>query len=439
MNWKSPALALAVVLLAAPPLPAAPAHQIIPISFKAALAPGSYTFTFKLYTEKEGGTLVWSEQPAGQLSVPSDGIVKHNLGSVNPFANGTAGPVDFTEQLWAAPSGGGKNFTRFRLPLSAFSLATSGLRVVEHPNGQNLIVGGPDNTAADGTWAAMVGGGRQNDTGGSFAAVLGGSSNSAGGEHATVAGGQDNAATGSHAMVAGGCTNVADGYASFAAGEDARASGIGTFVWSASDDAWGGIYEESGFPAATVGGNPNPLLGDGQFWAKAPGGVFFVSGKDVDGQPLGVMLPAGAQAWEPISLPVSDVNLKRDFAGVDGRTVLERLAAVPVSTWSYRADAAGTRHIGPMAQDFAAAFGLGKDDRHIDPIDATGVSLAAVQGLHQLVRELQEQVGAQGRELAAERARTAALLARVDELALRLAQVRQLLAGTSGSGDLAAK
>lgn len=152
------------------------------------------------------------------------------------------------------------------------------------------------------------------------------------------------------------------------------------------------------------------------------------------------MLPAGAQAWEPITPPVSDVNQKRDFAGVNGRAVLEKLAAVPVSTWSYRSDRAGVRHIGPMAQDFSAAFGVGMDSRHIDPIDSAGVSLAALQGLYALVRELQERVDSQDRDLAAERANSTALRARLDELALRYSELRLLIAGASSrDGNLAAR
>jgi hypothetical protein len=38
-----------------------------------------------------------------------------------------------------------------------------------------------------------------------------------------------------------------------------------------------------------------------------------------------------------------------------------------------------------MAQDFAAAFGLGADDRRIHALDANGVALAAIQGIHALV------------------------------------------------------
>ena len=44
-------------------------------------------------------------------------------------------------------------------------------------------------------------------------------------------------------------------------------------------------------------------------------------------------------------------------------------------------------HIGPVPQDFRAAFGVGADDDRIHPVDGVGVSLAAIQGLYQLVQE----------------------------------------------------
>ena len=34
---------------------------------------------------------------------------------------------------------------------------------------------------------------------------------------------------------------------------------------------------------------------------------------------------------------------------------------MPVSTWSYQAQGTGIRHLGPTAQDFRAAFGLGEN------------------------------------------------------------------------------
>ncbi len=84
---------------------------------------------------------------------------------------------------------------------------------------------------------------------------------------------------------------------------------------------------------------------------------------------------------------VSDRNLKQEITPIDGREVLERLASVPMSTWSYKSDDPSVRHLGPMAQDFHAAFGLGNTDRAYDPIDAHGVAFAAIQGLYQMVQE----------------------------------------------------
>jgi hypothetical protein len=82
----------------------------------------------------------------------------------------------------------------------------------------------------------------------------------------------------------------------------------------------------------------------------------------------------------------SDRNAKADFASVDAQEVLAKVAALPLHSWSYT-NRPGVKHVGPMAQDFRAAFGLGEDDRHIATVDADGVALAAIQGLNQKVEE----------------------------------------------------
>jgi hypothetical protein len=79
--------------------------------------------------------------------------------------------------------------------------------------------------------------------------------------------------------------------------------------------------------------------------------------------------------------------LKRDVEPVDQNAILESVARLPVSTWSYKSEDPSVRHMGPMAQDFRAAFGLGDTDRAYDPIDAHGVAFAAIQGLYEQVRE----------------------------------------------------
>jgi len=80
--------------------------------------------------------------------------------------------------------------------------------------------------------------------------------------------------------------------------------------------------------------------------------------------------------------------MKQNFAPVAPRGVLEKLAVIPVTAWNLKSQAVGIRHLGPMAQDFATAFGMGEDDRHISTSNADGVALAAVQGLNQKVEVL---------------------------------------------------
>jgi hypothetical protein len=79
---------------------------------------------------------------------------------------------------------------------------------------------------------------------------------------------------------------------------------------------------------------------------------------------------------------LSDRSAKQDFAPVNPAQILEAVAALPVSEWSYKEDPV-TRHIGPVAQDFHDRFKVGTDERHIAPMDEGGVALAAIQGLNQ--------------------------------------------------------
>lgn len=78
---------------------------------------------------------------------------------------------------------------------------------------------------------------------------------------------------------------------------------------------------------------------------------------------------------------VSDVHRKHNFLDVSGEDVLARLRTMPITTWSYKVDDDHVRHLGPMAQDFRAAFGLGADSTTIAAIDEGGVALSAAQAL----------------------------------------------------------
>ncbi|WP_233533228.1 tail fiber domain-containing protein [Antrihabitans sp. YC2-6] len=72
--------------------------------------------------------------------------------------------------------------------------------------------------------------------------------------------------------------------------------------------------------------------------------------------------------------------------------VLERLAGLPVSAWTYGFEDPSVRHLGPMAQDFAETFGLGSSPKAISVIDANGVCMASIQALYRRLVEVEEQL-----------------------------------------------
>ncbi len=79
----------------------------------------------------------------------------------------------------------------------------------------------------------------------------------------------------------------------------------------------------------------------------------------------------------------SDRNAKENFTAISAGEVLAKVAALPLTKWNYKKEGKNQQHIGPMAQDFQAAFGLnGGDDKHISMSDEGGVALAAIQGLN---------------------------------------------------------
>ncbi len=270
--------------------------------------------------------------------------------------------------------------------------------------GQGATIGGGLSNTTDavaatigGGWSneaggpqATVGGGYGNVADGDYATVSGGWSNEAGGNQAAVGGGWHNSAGGNYATVLGGRDNSAGGHFSLAAGRRAKADHQGCFVWGDSTDADIACRTQD------------------EWVARATGGVIFYSGSGT-----GVMLPPGGTEWIPYA-PVSDRNQKENFVPVDPRSILERVTALPVSTWNYKADDAELRHVGPMAQDFHAAFNVGEDDKHISGIDADGVALASIQALYEISQEQATQI----EELEAENAE---LRHDLDELAARVA------------------
>lgn len=72
--------------------------------------------------------------------------------------------------------------------------------------------------------------------------------------------------------------------------------------------------------------------------------------------------------------------------------MLQRLTELPISVWSYGFDHPSVRHLGPMAQDFAATFGLGSSDRTMSTVDVNGVCMASIQALQRRVTALETEL-----------------------------------------------
>jgi len=136
----------------------------------------------------------------------------------------------------------------------------------------------------------------------------------------------------------------------------------------------------------------DPTIG---VWTRAGDDVFRLTGNvgvgtsALTSNRLEVAGMVGATAFNT----TSDRAAKQDFTPVDAQAVLAKVVALPITQWRFQ-EFPGARHLGPMAQDFRAAFGLGHDDKSIATVDADGVALSAIQGLHALVREKDAEIQA---------------------------------------------
>ncbi len=218
------------------------------------------------------------------------------------------------------------------------------------------IVAGSTNTLSG--QYGFIGAGLNNNVSGEGGYIAAGGYNSVSGEGAVIDGGFNSTASGTFATIPGGYVNNAAGTYSFAAGARASAAKTGTFVWSDGSDGDTILTASQAY----------------QFLARASGGFTLYTNA---ASTVGATLAPGSGTWAS----VSDRNMKTNIAPLDDAAVLEKVAALPISRWSYKSEH-GVRHLGPMAQDFYAAFKVGEDDKHITSLDEDGVALAAIKALH---------------------------------------------------------
>ena len=301
-------------------------------------------------------------------------------------------------------------------------------------------VGGGRLNKAEGIYTT-VGGGYGNDASSDYATVSGGFSNDAMNVGASIGGGADNLASGVYATVPGGTLNTATMTYTLAAGYRAQANHKGAFVWADSSEAdftstandqflvraSGGVGLGTNAPSAQLevssnGGDAQPQAQINQSNPADYGRLRFTINGDYNSRwdmvanvatftfhsgyfkedvlkltPRGrvdyLMMGNGAHLTTGgVWTNSSDRNAKTGIQVVDSRQVLDKVLSLPLSTWSYKVESPAVRHLGPMAQDFYAAFALGGDDKSISTIDPAGVSLAAIQGLYQIIQEKDQRI-----------------------------------------------
>jgi hypothetical protein len=254
-----------------------------------------------------------------------------------------------------------------------FSLNPNVIRAIEG----GTIGGGESNTISSNF--GTIAGGFLN-TANLNATVSGGLVNSADAEAATVGGGMQNAASGKYAVVPGGVSNSAKGQGALAAGSFATAAHAGEFVWADGSGKAFPSAMETLFTAA-----------ENDFLVRATGGVVFVTGVDSWGNATaGAKIAPGSGSWTTLS----DRTTKANFANADVKGILKKVSELPIQTWNYKSQSDQIRHLGPMSQDFYAAFGLGEDAHGIPVVDGQGVALASIQALAQIIDEKQKQIDA---------------------------------------------
>ena len=265
------------------------------------------------------------------------------------------------------------------------------------------VVGGGRYNRARGGFSVVAGGGGPNPldsnlASGYSATVSGGARNHASGLTSTIAGGLSNSAAGWYASALGGIYNSAAGNASLAAGNNAKASHSGTVVIAANSSS---LPSDSVY---TSNSEQMILRADGGFYLTNTSGLAAAPASRFLNTSIGAYLSIGG-TW----VNASDRSEKENFTPVDRAKLLEKLSKLSITRWNYKDEEASTQHIGPMAQDFYALFGLGGDDKSISTIDPAGIALAAIQELYRVTQELENKA------------------TRIDHLERDMAELRQMV------------
>jgi len=177
--------------------------------------------------------------------------------------------------------------------------------------------------------------------------------------------------------VAGAANAVAMGFNSRALGTQSVAMGTNALSGDGSF-----VFADNSTTSGVSSTDPN------QFMVRASGGFRFRTSPTLN---TGCDISAGNLTCTGTVSGSSSAARKTDFAPVEPDVVLEKVATLPIRSWRYRTDPDGVRHVGPTAEAFRDAFGLGGSGTTISMVDADGISLLAVQALERRTAELREE------------------------------------------------
>jgi hypothetical protein len=392
-------------------------------------------------------------QVAGGFQASSTVAGGYRNNATNDLATVGGGYGNIASGPGSVISGGGYDGGNSIGNLATGAAAVVGGGLANKATNNYAVVSGGDANIASG-YTAFVGGGYLNTAAGQDSAVVAGAGCAANASWSVVGGGYGNQASGLYSTVPGGIQNQANGDYSLAAGYGANAAHQGAFVWG---DSQGGTYSSdraNQFKVRASGGmildvsgssglNPAALRinsisanGVGIFVAQTSSdatAVFTAAGTgdiikgfnaDNNGNPVFEVINSG-DVYAHSFNSTSDRNAKENFAAVSTSEILDRVLSLPVTRWNFKSET-DKEHLGPMAQDFHAAFGLnGGDDKHISLVDESGVALAAIQGLDQKLEERSKQMELRSGRLEAENA----------ELRQTVENLKQLVAAMSRKLD----
>ena len=322
------------------------------------------------------------------------------------ISGGRSNTIGFATDYAAVAGGWGNKIGR---TADYSAIGGGNLNEIQYDSECATVAGGLRNIIGTNSNWSVIGGGNRNEIGtiSSYTTVAGGLYNSIGAEA-------------HYATIAGGCSNAVGDNAeyAFAAGRRAKANHIGSFVWADSVNAdfastvsnqfriraGGGlslVAQASGISQAACRIESTTANGVGLFITQTSSDANLVIANTGTGDQIKCYYgPGGGTLAFRVDnegdtigrtfTPTSDRNAKENFVAVDPQDILARVVELPISRWNFKQDE--TLHIGPMAQDFHAAFAVGIDDKHIATVDADGVALAAIQALDQGQQDLKQQL-----------------------------------------------